>query len=540
MGLEFCPYEADIYTKEFQKIDTSNLAYELIFMKGHSYDELKNTVLGAENPIIHNEPDKRLRDAYRDTSIHYMLWESQDGGKNGLEKLLEWIDNGNKNVQNQVPDASKFDWTNGEGGGNESAETGFKLVYEKEEMNSSYVISYAAEKGRRKDPLMKAVPCCPNCHMRLPIGWLTAEEFCPVSMIGRTKGGKTTYETSLRVDGWDALRCLGKGWVVNAAHETSPGEDYWYTLLSQAADRMVGEYGNKPECPQETNPEKWIAPVFLMVTYRGHRMIAGIYDNSGETFKDMTALDHRLYILSNMYAHIYLIEPKQMLVNLPEEETQVQETEPMELKTIEEQGRLQEQHRGEQILAADLLRPARVVNPAPVGKKEDPFRMLKDYQELLVKTGVLDRMQHQHLCATVIKCDQLEGLPEMDEVNHSRFLFEHGIPVDLFDQQEARQEIVKDMFQKYIFPIRRGSESFLENSMESVSYHCVSALGCGTYQSIEDREVTEIVEGRLTTGIKSGVEVHYLNGEYDPIRVAEPLAYCLKKKVEELGWSDED
>lgn len=523
--LNFCPYETDISTKKFKSIDMTNLAYEIIFMKPYNFDVLRNTILAGKTDIIKKGEDVKLKLLYNDNSVHYMLWAAPKGGVSGISRLLKAIDESNEKTDINPED--EYEGVNFD-------DTNIPLEYEIEESSGSYIISFATDSIFGKIPIMKAVPCCPNCHMRLPVGWVNAEEFCPISLLGRTGGGKTTYKLSLMANEWDALRNIKSGWIINAAHETAEGFDYWYTQLSRAAKIMAVENG---ECPPNTQTEKWVSPLFMALNINGHKMIVGLYDNSGETLKEMTSMDPRIILLSNMYAHIYIIEPEQMPLKLRDNKEENFEDkkyfEDVEIMTVEEQGAFQKENMGKMVRAIDLINPPKS-QKNKIEHKEDVLSMLKNYQRLLQQMGVIDRMKNQHLCATVIKCDLLEGLSEIESINHSQFLFQHGRPSDIFNLRRAREEIIEELFKKYVF-IRDEQSDFIEGAMGSYSYHCVSALGCDTYVTNEDREIIEFIQGKEVKGIEN-MKINRLKGEYNPIRVAEPLAYCLEKKIKECGW----
>ena len=130
-------------------------------------------------------------------------------------------------------------------------------------------------------------------------------------------------------------------------------------------------------------------------------------------------------------------------------------------------------------------------------------------------------MKKQHLCATVIKCDELEHLEEVKEIDGGELLFTRGFPSDYFDDDMilVREDILKEFFEQYVLTTRE-SRAFVKNHMGSYSYHCVSALGCGTRIESEN-----------------GIEIAYLKNPRNPIRLAEPLVYCLKRKWKDLGWN---
>lgn len=509
--LDFCPYEADIIKKEFLKIDYENLAYELIFMVGHSYEELGETVLGNQLEFIRTGEDERLKKFYGETAEHYMLWEAYKGRKNGMEQLKETIERANKTVLEQVNEQMSYDTASYDSA---LINNNKMLACQMDTDTGNYIISIVSDEG--KVEIAKAVPCCPNCHKRLPTGWIKAEDFCPVSLLGRTQGGKTTLKLSLLANDMEAFDMLGTEWFVSEAHENMQGVDEQYTRFAGAACQMV----TGGACIGPTQTGKKVAPLFLMVEYKRHKFIVGLYDNSGEVLATMNTNDARLILLTNMYAHIYLIEPEHLRIHLAQKKGKRKKSAQCQMMTLEEQGQFQEEHQGSVVYARDLLKMEEN-EEEKVQKGENPLLMLKNYEKLLGKMNKRGRLKEQHLCTTLIKCDVLEHVSEIQNLNHSELLFQHELADDSENAQIIREKLVKEILNTYAFT--QQPENFLENKMRSVSYHCISALGCDTHE--------ETVDGKT---------IDRLSGPYAPIRAAEPLIACLRKKVIENGWFNEE
>ena len=527
--LNFCPYEADVTQegKEFLEIDMNNLAYELLFMNGFKYENLEVTVLGPAPSFIHQSKDARLSNAYLDNSIHYMLWESRNAKTpNGLKQLFAAIDKGNQNNRDNMQGAGDVQVDLEE---SDPEESGGMLRYDEQE-DGTYVISYSEDSGRRRKAIMKAVPCCPSCHKRLPLGWNTADDFFGISLIGRSGGGKTTFLLSLMADNWQALKSLGSDWQFFAAHDMKKENDSWYHTLIEASKKMCQFQG---ECPPSTQTGYLVAPVFIAALYNRHKIIIGLYDNSGEVLKSMDPDDERIALLSNMFAHIYFIEPDQTRIELPDKKVKHPDTDIKvpELLTLEEQGEFQKNNRGKEISGMELLRPEKTDNARRV-RREDPLRMYRDLRDVYFNNDVLDKLADQHMCCTLIKCDLLENIEEVREMEDADFLFQHGEPDDLLHEniQILRQDILKKFFLNFVFSKEKDLELLSKDFCDSVSLHCISALGCDTNFVAREGSIENIGIGEKVDG------VYYLEGEYDPIRVAEPLITCIKKRVEENGW----
>lgn len=550
--LDFCPYEST--DKDFLKFDINNLAYEIQFFRGYRLDMLKETVIGDNysNYIVEN---KRGAVIFHDQSIHYILRPKMEQNVSGLEQLMAAINSGNeKRYQKKIEmkqdlnedlnedlNQDRRDEIFGEKAGRtnsiyeEKEEIGLECDFD--EATGQYVICSSMDSRWGKQRIMKAVPCCPNCFMPLPVGWLSADEFYPVSLMGKKAEGKTTYLLSLLGNDWEALTSLDSGWIIGPAHEdmeespqeqeteaTAPARGYEW--MKEASVRMIVA----GECPPSTPTGFPIKPIFLnIITSDGHSLIVGMYDNSGENLEEMSPTNPMMLLLACMKAHIYFIDPSRTMIPVKMNETENaddvgwQET---TLMTLEEQGQFQISKQEDlPILAEDLLKEKPSVKSSTKKKKhvDDPLQILRRYQRLLVNMRIVDRMKEQKIYVTLTKCDLLESIPEIKNENYSDILFQRGNQITLFkDQKLAREEVIKKIFNDYVFT-DPSKEKFLSKNMKSFSYHCISALGCATVKRIENGEPRE-----------------YLSEEYDPIRVAEPIAYCIKEKIDELGWEQED
>lgn len=541
--LDFCPYEST--HKDFLKIDINNLAYEIQFFRGYNLDRLKETVIGGNPDYI--KISKRATIIFHDTSIHYILRPKTEQNVSGLEQLKSAISIGNKKLYEKKIEMNQD--TNQDERNKIFHEDGTGSIYEEQEIiglecdfdeaTGQYVIYSSMDSKWGKQRIMKAVPCCPNCFMPLPVGWLSADEFYPVSLMGKRAEGKTTYLLSLMGNDWEALTALDSGWIISPAHEdmekksqeqeteaTDPTRGYEW--MKEASARMIEE----GKCPPRTPSGIPIKPIFLnIITSDGHSLIVGMYDNSGENLEEMSPNNSMMLLLACMKAHIYFIDPLRTMIPVEMGDTEKNNDEGWQetaLMTLEEQGQFQISKNEEPpILAEDLLRVKPSAKSDTKKRKKnhgnDPLQILRRYQKLLVNMSVVGRMKEQKIYVSLTKCDLLENIPEIKNIDYSYHLFQRGNQPKLFkDQKLAREEVIKKIFESYVFT-DPGKEKFLSQNLKSVSYHCISALGCATFKKME-----------------KGEKVEYLSEEYDPIRVAEPIAYCIKEKIDELGWEQED
>ena len=165
--------------------------------------------------------------------------------------------------------------------------SGFQHILELLEKNGGD-IRYEFENGqhifkKRNKKIIRAMPCCPYCHSRLPIGWEDADDFAAISLMGRTESGKTTMLYSWLVDNWEKLSSVfledGREIFITPAHREDDPTDTMYYTLEQEAKAMCQDYGT---CPHNTEKDIPLPPVFLKVVFDERTMIVGIYDNAGE------------------------------------------------------------------------------------------------------------------------------------------------------------------------------------------------------------------------------------------------------------------
>lgn len=530
MGLDFCPFETDEKTGKFARIDMSNLAYELIFRNGYTKKDFNGTVLESSH-YLDAKTDERLNRDYQDNS-EKMILEEGIPGKHGnqLQELLRRLDEEKQNETSAAgrgtgsPDAMEDTEVPEEG------DTGVLLDYQSQK-DGSFSFYFSASAGRGRREIMRALPCCPRCHKRLPLGWNNKdiEDFYSIGLLSSTGEGKTSFLLAMMEKKWRRLGAISSNLYVYPAHIIDDDHDQ-YGSLAEKCEMMCKDQG---ECPPPTTPGqgKKINPVFLRIQYNGHNMILGIYDNSGEVLKAMNPGDDRIQMLLNMNAIIYFIDPKNMKVELPAEtERQRKEwTEAILLDNIQMQGEFQKENRGTRVQGEKLLLEARREVRSTGEEKESPFALYQDFRNATMTAdgwadmAVTDRnkrfMKEQHLCCTIIKSDLLRESPQMREIPHMTELFTRDPEYNYLDEdiQYAREQIVQEVCSQFAFSHREMG--IMEKDMKSVSWHCISSLGCGT------KEIRP--------------QVFRLKGRFDPIRVEEPLVICMRNRFQENGWEEQ-
>ena len=222
---------------------------------------------------------------------------------------------------------------------------------------------------------------------------------------------------------------------------------------------------------------------------------------------------------------MYLFDPKYLNIMLPKEKNFVvnQELDKCEIMSIEEQGEYQKNHSRECVLGKDLIHKVKM----PTMEKKDVSKVLEVYKNHLAvmqQENCLEHLKEMYFLGIIIKSDLLEETEEIQSRTEYKILFDREIVNDIIDKNmmDMRSELVQRMIKELHlfdnididdFKIDFGEIDQNKNLMgrQAVSWHCISALGCDT----EDGK---------------------LEGNYAPIRVAEPLTVCILKRIADNGW----
>lgn len=525
---DFCPFD-------FKQIDVNNLAYELVFAGDWTWQEVKDkTVVGKDTPIFINDRDHR-REEYlgltqNDTEHVVLLEVKKKGAKNGFQLFLDMVEfNNNKLRQEAVEKEAEISeekeaWQ----GSFQYDASGFagasRIALEHKKINGIH--TFVDEKN---EPVMSAMPCCPHCHNRLPIGWDEAEDFGAVSLMAPTTGGKTTFLYSMMHDKWGAFKNLGsingQTLTITPAHRENDPTDTVYWELEEASKKMCKDYG---KCPENTRLVGYIPPVFLQVEYAGHIMIIGIYDNAGENLRKINPIkmSNLRMLLDKMFADIYLFDPKHMNIILPGQKEAVLRSHFSECKMleIEEQGDYQAENSQKVISAQELLYEVK----SGENDEEDVIKLLDVYNSnynIRAEYHCMEEMRKMYFLGVIVKSDLLENAEEIKKSGEYDTLFDRNSKDDMLDinQMTARSDQVEEMINVFNlfgdknlddFRVDYGETSEVGGGTgrKAVSWHCISALGCDAL--LADR----------------------LLGKYSPIRVAEPLVTCIIKRIADNGW----
>lgn len=509
--MNICPYK-------FETFDENNLSYEIQFLTGYDIDYLKKTIIrDCYAELIKKETDDRQVDKLRgnktaEGNSRYLLKAGEAGRRNQMEVLMETVDKeraaylaryerSRQRLLNSPDIAGDGDAKQSAGGkGDEDKDLLDMEITEKPAGTKTYSIAVDGIE------VMRAYPCCPGCNTMLPLEWFKAEDFCGISMLALVHGGKSTMSLSIIGNNFERLRTPGDGIVFSPAQKKST--DVFYREKCRDAELLIRE----KKYPIGTQPT-YVYPIFVNMDYKGHRMVIGLYDVSGETMMVADSMNDLVSHLEHMFAHIYLIDPSDMKITLKDTKSKGKEVKDCRVLDIEEQGELQKNSRGKSVAASSLVR----VQEHTQAKERitNPFSLFFKVVDLLNEAGEMGGIRaRQHMAFSIIKSDLLEAAPEINELPHHDLLFERPECWELWDEDRnlMREDVVRKVFDKCIMD--RAMMDRLAAYFGTVSWHCVSATGCSG-------------EGKL-------------EGDYNPIRVEEPLIECIRAKIKKNKWDDEE
>lgn len=550
--MDFCPYK-------FDKIDMENLAYELVFPEDTQWEDVKeHTVIGilyqeygsyVSSILCDKDGSGRIKDeAKRDDNKHehIMLLEQEKGGSvmKLFKQVIELLNKSSEDSAGTLPGLADA----GSGGdgmdklakllaaNRPSDRTGQKRKKLYHKQSDDGLDIFTDQEGNL---WITAIPCCPNCHKRLPLGWAEAEDFGAISLMAPTGGGKTTFLYSMMHNNWEVFSDLGgfgmQNLYITAAHRRNDPKDVAYADMMERSDKMCRNGGR---CPDNTSKTAHIAPVFLNVQYGKHKLIIGIYDNAGENLMNSDPMGKPMIapVVSKMFAELYLFDPEDLNVSLPDREKMqvLKSLEECAVMPLEEQGSYQEAHQDDTVSAREILGQYFGTGQDKNGASRmtramQPYR---NHRENMQHARCLNHMKEMYFLGILIKGDLLEHVEKIRANREYDLLFDRGRERDLFNMNamQMRSGLVRQMIQEFELFGDVSLDTFLQDfgeidvegnptERQAVSWHLISALGC----DVIDRPERETAGGTL-------------KGEYAPIRLAEPLLSCIVKRIVDNQW----
>lgn len=489
--LNFCPYDGKV-------MDLRNLAYELVFAEGWDWNRVRTeTVIGTDRKLYINEADTR-RSHYdcQGESNAVILNENRTGGRNGLTLLCDYLRSGDpesdrNRYSREMPMYELPVYTNAHSAYNSPDDRPGRVFFE--EVDEEYLFT-----DQFDSLIMKAVPCCPHCHRRLPDGWLTASDFIGMALIGLEGTGKTSYIDTLIRNNCEAFRNI-------------TGINGRILKMTPAADNVNGS-----------------AFIKASLTDRGdsRTVIIGIYDadnlltEDGRIRADRAGND----ILRRIDADVFMFDIRNMGIsgigqNKPAGRTAFIQC---RLMSIEEQGRFQRQNAGRVISASDILSNRAPQDLAAMNKqteltsdriRQNSTGMLPVYEHVVAERMRYGRseLRSKQFIGVITKSDLIE---DREKKGRYSVLFDRQHDRDMTDINSmlARSELVKELIHEYHMIDDNERRGYGMEYGKGSSWHCISSLGCDA-----------LTDGTLT-------------GEYNPVRAAEPVMACFMRRIAENGW----
>ena len=523
--LNFCPFD-------FNEIDRENLAYELVMPDHRAWEAVKKDLgLEGPDPIYLIKNDRKRYVLYKEnTELETIILRAATSGKkSGLAYFIDRIEKANRG---DIVKAEKDSESLGDGvdygntDSDQSTDEELAAFAEEKvtiETDDQGVVTFRL--GIKV--LMYAYPCCPHCHNRLPLGWLNAEDFVPISLMAPSGSGKTTLLYSMMNGNWSAVSTYlgvnipkGVGNLTISSCHACDVKDEPYVSMMKAAEEMCRENG---QCPDNTDRGHGIPPVFLRVTYIGaethkHIMIVGFYDNSGENLVIMNPRGqvNLEFLQKRMSAEMYLFEPKDLniVVNTAKQSVAKPSLSSCYVMKLEEQGEYQAKTPGV-FLAGDLLKQKVVPEKT---EQTNIFAVYNSHRNAMGNNP--ENLKKRQFIGILSKCDLLK---QLDSQGAYGMLFrQQEDTTDLLDlnAHAMRSKLVSQLILEEQLMTKAAFSVFGKEYM-SISWHCVSALGCDTENQKENPEDK--------TGGK-------LKGNYAPIGIAYPLMDCILKRISQNRW----
>lgn len=537
--LDFCPYDG-------KKIEFNNLAYEMIYPDGWDWNRVKSeTIISERNRAYIIEQDTRRQERldFVDKERHVILLANPEpGGKNGLTLLKELVENGGTELCGGIN--AKSTENAGDSDYGQLMRNIYGMKFDLRLENGSDMYNYDSNgigsRGKRRlhysyrdgvhtfldgndDPVMYAVPCCPYCHNRLPVGWLEADDYIGISLMGHEGTGKTSLLYSLihnKAFSLDRpLEVAGKRLTILPAHYEREPKDTIYAHVSEQADLMCRDNGQCPNPMADTGN----MPVFLSAQYgdgtKQKNLIVGIYDNGIKLLEDLDTVSGKNLntIIDKIYGDMYLFDPRDMdFKNISSRRISgVSKFVKCDMLSMEEQSEFQANNKKLVISAENLLSnkggtTSYTEHNATAREGNPTIQLYKYVVSMYRRYGNTDVLKRKRFIGVIGKSDLLREQVEKD----------YGTLVDegndkttqSYNEIEKRSKLTSQLLRSYGILACDEIDMLNQDYGKGVSWHCVSATGCDV------------------------VENDHLLGEYKPINIGDPVISCIVSRMKDLGW----
>lgn len=483
---DFCPYDG-------KKINYKNLAYEIAYPVDWNWERIKKeTVISTKSrSYIKKESDGR----------RFLLANKNIDGICGLKLLTEYLSSGID--IDERPGVSHYERSLKEmysmkidmpyrGETKTSCNDFDRNTPKKLHVVIQNGISVFLDEG--ENAVMYALPCCPYCHRRLPLGWETTDDFIGLAVRGAAGSGKTTFLYSLAYDKAELYEKIGyqNGSRITITHDSYP-EQSMKTEIEQRKKHLTAMCCENGSCPA---PGETL-PLFLNVLMEKgsvtKHMIVGIYDVSSKIPAGLyIALAENnetgslpLQLEDKLYADLFMFDPR--TIDCMKTRRRNRSNRACFVKcnvlSLEEQAGMQRAYKNKRIKASEILTEKEPTEELEKGKVSDTLQLYRQFMRFK-------------------RIEQRQHLKQM------RFL---GIITksDLVNQNDLMPERV--LYQQVGFEDEEYRH-LKEDYGLGVSWHSISALGCDAF------------------------EYDHLLGNYNPVRVDEPIRICIEHRLIENGW----
>lgn len=364
-------------------------------------------------------------------------------------------------------------------------------------------------------------PVCPSCYNRIPEE-IFEMPLIKIALAASKSGGKTCMALS-----WFRTLNDARGRGLNSHVSQMDFVSMLQDQLGMEDDfgKMLRKFVHENICPAGTN-KQFIPPIFLKMNWHGRQerqALIGIYDAAGEVITESQRDAELVYYMKYMDGVIYMIEPDRTGLNrgltnqylcMRDEDIATYYENAIMLST-EEQSNVQIRNLRRETLA-------QIMNV-----RQGDMALLRENSAMEVLTALRSyvedtQLQHMHVALAISKCDELRSNHEIAEYNRGNLLFMDEEQLDN-NQRSMRNIAIQRLFEERIFNMQ-----IFANVFNSCSVHMIAALGCPAEvpdDSDENGEWEESRESRLT-------------GDFNPIRVEEPLLELIFKYAEDHGWNE--
>ena len=289
--------------------------------------------------------------------------------------------------------------------------------------------------------------------------------------------------------------------------------------------KMLQKFNRENICPGGTH-KQFIPPIFLKMNWHGkqeRQALVGIYDAAGEVITESQRDAELVYYMKYMDGVIYMIEPdrtglKKGLTNqylcIRNEDIDAY-YERARMLSVEEQSSVQARNFKKETLAQIMNVRDGDMKTFRENSAMEVLTALRSYVEDM-------KLQQMHVALAISKCDELRSNREIAEYNKGNLFFMDEEKVDN-NLRNMRNLAIRKLFEEKIFNMQ-----IFDNVFKSCSLHMIAALGCPAEVPADSEKKGDWEESRESR----------LTGDFNPIRVEEPLLELIFRYAEEHGWNE--